>query len=76
MLDHIQEVAPAGGRVFRVLHLLCAEIEHREQVVREFLLLEGWDGNVGQVDDEVVPDHLVVAHVTLELLDMGQHLLD
>ena len=75
MLDDIEEIAPARRGVLRVLHFLRAEVEHGCEVVRELLVLEGGDSHLCQVDDQIVPDRLIILNIPLQLLDLRHHVL-
>lgn len=68
-VDLLHEVSPAVSLELCVLNLLLAEANHGLDIVLYLLVLECWDGNVVEVDDEVVLDNLVVLDVFLTLGD-------
>ena len=69
LFDRLQEVAPRGGLGARICDFLVAEGCHGAKVVHLPLCLEGWDRDLGYVDDQVVLDDLIVLDVLLTLRD-------
>lgn len=75
LLDGLEEVAPGGGLGACIRDFLTAEGGHGTQVVHLPLCLEGGDRDLGNVDDEVVLDDLIVLNVLLTLRDGLQDVL-
>ena len=75
LLDRLEEVAPGGGLGARIRDFLAAEGGHGTQVVHLPLCLEGGDSYLGDVDDQVVLDDLIVLDVLLTLRDGLQDVL-
>ena len=69
LLDRLQEVAPCGRLGARIRDFLVTEGGHGAQVVHLPLCLEGGDRDLGNVDDQVVLDDLIVLDVLLTLRD-------
>jgi len=73
MLDDFEEVGPAGRMDLGIVHFLGAETIHCLQVVREFLVFEGWNGHLSQVNNQVAADNLEILGITFELINKIMH---